>query len=165
MLPINKKAPAFSLPDQNGKTHKLSDYLGQYVLLYFYPKDDTPGCTLEACSMRDMLPNFKKLKCKVFGISVDSVASHKDFAKKHKLTFTLLADEKKKVVEKYGAWQERSMYGKKFMGTARVSYLIDPQGKVARVYEKVKPETHSDQVLADLAELRLLAKATNKTKK
>lgn len=154
MQPIGRKAPGFSLPDQKGNVHKLSDYLGQYVLLYFYPKDDTPGCTVEACSMRDMLPNFKKIKCKVFGISVDSVESHKDFAKKHKLTFTLLSDEKKKVVEKYGVWQERSMYGKKFMGTVRASYLIDPKGKIARVYEKVKPETHADEVLADLMALR-----------
>lgn len=150
MLKLNSKAPAFSLPDQKGKIHKLPDYLGQYVLLYFYPKDDTAGCTKEACMIRDDFPNFKKLKCKVLGISIDSVDSHKDFAKKYSLPFILLSDEKKKVVEKYGVWQEKSMYGRKYMGTVRNSYLIDPKGKIVKIYEKVNPATHAEEVLKDL---------------
>jgi peroxiredoxin Q/BCP len=152
-LTIGKKAPAISLPDQNGKTHQLKDYLGQWVLVYFYPKDDTTGCTKEACQLRDSLPRFTKLKAVVLGISVDTVASHKKFAGKYKLPFTLLADEKKEVVEKYGVWQEKSMYGRKYMGTVRTSFLIDPSGKIAKIYEKVKPELHAAEVLADLQTL------------
>ena len=154
MLKINSKAPAFSLPDQKGKIHKLSDYLGQYVLIYFYPKDDTPGCTKEACMIRDVFPDFKKTKSKVLGISVDSVESHKKFAEKYKLPFTLLSDENKKVVEKYGVWQEKSMFGKKYMGTMRTSFLVDPNGKIVKIYEKVKPEIHAEEVLKDLKELK-----------
>lgn len=150
---INKLAPDFTLPDQDGKKHKLSDYKGEWILLYFYPKDDTPGCTTEACTLRDNLPKFGKLKAKVFGISVDSVASHKKFADKYKLPFTLLADEDKKVVEKYGVWQEKSMYGRKYMGTVRNSYLINPEGKIVKIYEKVKPADHAQQVLDDIKEL------------
>ncbi len=152
-LKIGSKAPAISLPDQNGKIQKLSDYLGQWVLVYFYPKDDTPGCTTEACSLRDNLPKLGKLKAKVFGISTDSVASHKKFAEKYKLTFTLLADVDKKVVEKYGVWAEKSMYGRKYFGVLRNSYLIDPQGKIVKIYEKVKPATHAEEVLEDLKTL------------
>lgn len=152
-LKINQKAPDFSLPDQDGKKHKLSDYKGQWVLLYFYPKDDTPGCTKEACAMRDNLPKFGKTKAKVFGISVDSVASHKKFTDKYKLNFTLLADEDKKVVNKYGVWQEKSMYGRKYFGTVRDSFLINPEGKIVKIYNKVKPEQHATEVLADLKEL------------
>ena len=152
-LKIGSKAPAISLPDQNGKIQKLSDYLGQWVLVYFYPKDDTPGCTTEACSLRDNLPKLGKLKAKVFGISTDSVASHKKFAEKYKLTFTLLADVDKKVVEKYGVWAEKSMYGRKYFGVLRNSYLIDPQGKIIKIYEKVKPATHAEEVLEDLKTL------------
>ncbi len=149
-IKINQKAPDFSLPDQDGNKHKLSDYKGQWVLLYFYPKDDTPGCTTEACILRDNFPAFKKIKTKVFGISVDSVASHKKFETKYKLPFTLLADEDKKIVEKYGVWQEKSMYGKKYMGTVRNSYLINPEGKIVKIYEKVKPAMHAEEVLADI---------------
>ncbi len=152
-IEINKKAPDFVLPDQDSNKHKLSDYKGQWVLLYFYPKDDTPGCTTEACTLRDNLPTFTKIKAKIFGISVDSVASHKKFAEKYKLPFTLLADEDKKVVEKYGVWQEKSMYGRKYMGTVRNSYLVNPDGKIAKIYEKVKPAEHATQVLADLTTL------------
>ena len=154
MLKINSKAPVFSLPDQKGKIHKLSDYLGQYILIYFYPKDDTPGCTKEACTIGEAFPDFKKMKCKVFGVSVDSVKSHKKFVEKYKLPFTLLSDEKKKVVKKYGVWQEKSMYGKKYMGTVRTSFMIDPKGKIAKIYEKVKPEIHAKEVLDDLKELK-----------
>lgn len=153
-LKIGSKAPAISLPDQNSKIQKLSDYLGQWVLVYFYPKDDTPGCTTEACSLRDNFPKLGKLKAKVFGISTDSVASHKKFAEKYQLPFTLLADVDKKVVEKYGVWAEKSMYGRKYFGILRNSYLIDPQGKIVKIYEKVKPATHAEEVLEDLKTLQ-----------
>lgn len=149
-IKVGAKAPAINLPDQDGKQHKLSDYLGQWVLVYFYPKDDTSGCTTEACALRDNLPKFGKLKAKVFGISTDSVASHKKFADKYKLPFTLLADEDKVTVNKYGVWAEKSMYGRKYFGTLRNSYLIDPKGNIAKIYEKVKPALHADEVLADL---------------
>lgn len=152
-LKVNQKAPDFTLPDQEEQTHKLSDYKGQWILLYFYPKDDTPGCTKEACSMRDNLPKFGKTKAKIFGISVDSVASHKKFADKYKLNFTLLADENKKVVEKFGVWQEKSMFGRKYFGTVRDSFLINPEGKIVKIYRKVKPEQHAAEVLADIKEL------------
>lgn len=152
-MEINKLAPDFNLPDQEGKKHKLSDYKGQWVLVYFYPKDDTPGCTTEACTLRDNFPAFKKLKIQVFGVSVDSIASHKKFADKYKLPFTLLADEGKKVVEKYGVWQEKSMYGRKYYGIVRNSYLINPAGKIAKIYEKVKPEVHAEEVLNDIKAL------------
>ncbi|HMQ01457.1 MAG TPA: thioredoxin-dependent thiol peroxidase [Candidatus Doudnabacteria bacterium] len=152
---IGSTAPNFSLPDQDGQKHKLTDYKGRWVLLYFYPKDDTPGCTTEACAMRDNLPKFGKLQAKVFGISVDSVASHKKFAEKHRLNFTLLADEDKAVVTKYGVWQEKSMYGRKYLGTVRNSFLISPQGKIAKIYRKVKPEQHAAEVLADINELSI----------
>ena len=154
MIKLNQKAPAISLLDQNGEQQKLSDYLGQWVLIYFYPKDDTPGCTTEACGLRDSFPKFGKLKVKVFGISTDSVASHKKFADKYKLPFTLLADTEKTVVEKYGVWAEKSMYGRKYFGILRNSYLVDPQGKIVRIYEKVKPAEHADQILADLKKLQ-----------
>lgn len=150
LLPINTQGPDFELPDQNGQLIRLSDYQGFWVLLYFYPKDDTPGCTKEACSIRDHFPDFTKLKVKVLGISVDSVTSHQKFAQKYNLPFTLLADENKEVVQKYGVWQEKNMMGRKYMGTIRTSYLINPDGKIDKVYEKVKPEIHAEQVLSDL---------------
>lgn len=154
LLKIGAKAPAISLPDQDGKQQKLSDYLGQWVLVYFYPKDDTSGCTTEACGLRDNFPKLGKLKAKIFGISTDSVESHKKFATKYKLPFTLLADTEKEVVNKYGVWAEKSMYGRKYFGTLRNSFLIDPKGKIAKIYEKVKPAVHADEVLADLKELQ-----------
>lgn len=151
---LGAAAPAINLLDQDGKQQKLSDYKGQWVLVYFYPKDDTPGCTTEACSFRDNLPKLDKLKVKVLGISTDSVASHKKFADKYKLPFTLLADVDKKVVEKYGVWAEKSMYGRKYFGVLRTSFLVDPNGKIVRVYEKVKPAVHVEQVMADLSALQ-----------
>ncbi len=151
---IGSTAPAINLPDQDGNKHKLSDYRGQYVLIYFYPKDDTSGCTTEACGIRDSFPRFNKLKAKVFGISADSVASHKKFATKYELPFTLLADEQKEVVQKYGVWGEKSMYGRQYFGINRTSFLVDPRGKIVRVYEKVKPAEHAEQVLADLKDLQ-----------
>jgi len=152
-LKIGSTAPAINLPDQNGEMHKLSDYKGQYVLIYFYPKDDTPGCTKEACGIRDSFPNFKKLNAKVLGISADTVAKHKKFADKYELPFTLLADENREVVEKYGVWDKKSLYGRIFMGINRTSFLVDPKGKIVRIYEKVKPVEHAAQVLADIKEL------------
>jgi len=152
-LKIGIKAPAFSLPDQTGKTHALKDYLGQWVLLYFYPKDDTPGCTKEACSLRDNWNGFKKLKAQVLGASVDSVKKHAKFAEKYDLPFTLLADEAHELVDAYGVWAKKKFMGREYMGILRTSFLIDPQGKIAKIYEEVKPEGHAAEVLADLKEL------------
>ena len=151
---VGAKAPSFSLLDQEGKKHSLSQYQGKWVLLYFYPKDDTSGCTKEACAIRDEFPAFKKLSCVVLGVSIDAVSSHSKFADKYDLPFTLLADEKKEVVKKYKVWQKKSMYGREYMGTLRTSFLINPKGMIAKVYEKVKPEIHADEVLADLKKLR-----------
>ena len=150
MIKAGTKAPVFSLPDQEGKMHKLADYQGQWVLLYFYPKDDTPGCTKEACTIRDAWPKFKKLKIHVFGVSVDSTKSHAKFVDKYDLPFTLLADADKEVVKKYGVWGEKKFMGRTYMGTSRMSFLIDPSGKIAKVYENVKPEEHAAEVLKDL---------------
>jgi peroxiredoxin Q/BCP len=147
-------APDFKLADQNGKVHKLSDYRGHWTLMYFYPKDDTTGCTKEACAIRDMMPNFKKLKLQVFGISIDSVKSHKKFEEKYDLPFTLLADEDKKVVEKYGVWGQKKFMGREYMGTLRTSFLVNPEGKIAKIYENVKPEMHANEILEDLKKLK-----------
>ena len=147
---VNKKAPKFTLLDQDGEKRSLSDYEGKKVLLYFYPKDDTPGCTTEACSFRDRLNELKPYKVQVLGVSCDDVKSHKKFADKFKLNFPLLADTEKKVVEKYGVWLEKSMYGRKYMGIQRDSFLIDEKGKVVKHYEKVKPADHVDEIIADL---------------
>jgi peroxiredoxin Q/BCP len=153
MLEVGKKAPAFNLPDQDGNKHMLSDYAGKWVLVYFYPKDNTPGCTKEACAIRDDWSEFKKLGAVVLGVSKDSVKSHRNFADKHSLPFTLLSDESTKMIDKYGAWQKKKMAGREYMGIVRMSYLVDPTGKVAKVYGKVKPPEHSAEVLADLKEL------------
>lgn len=147
-------APAFSLQDQTGATRSLKDYRGQWVLLYFYPKDDTPGCTKEACRFRDALPRFEGLKAVVLGVSKDSVESHARFAKKYGLPFTLLADPEHVVMDQYGAWGPKKFMGRTYDGTIRSSVLIDPTGKIAQVYPKVKPDEHADQVLADLKRLQ-----------
>ncbi|OHB17599.1 MAG: hypothetical protein A2734_01085 [Parcubacteria group bacterium RIFCSPHIGHO2_01_FULL_40_30] len=149
-LKTGQKAPDFELSDQGGKTHKLSDYRGQWVLLYFYPKDNTPGCVKEACSIRDSFPAFQKLKAKVLGVSADSVQSHKKFAEKYNLPFILLADDKKEVLKKYGVWGKKKFMGKEYYGTFRTSFLIDPKRKIAKIYENVKPEIHAQEVLDDL---------------
>jgi peroxiredoxin Q/BCP len=141
------------LKDQSGKAHRLSDYQGTPVVLYFYPKDDTPGCTTESCEFRDRLPKFKSQKAAVFGISILDEASKARFAKKYDLNFPLLADEDHAVAEKYGVWQEKSLYGKRFMGIARTTYLIDGDGKVAKRWDKVKVEGHADDVLDAIAQL------------
>ncbi len=159
LIDPGKKAPAFTLPDQDGVKHALKDGLGGPVVLFFYPKDDTSGCTAEACQFRDQLPDFTKAKAAVFGISPDSVESHRKFVDKHGLNFTLLADagrdadDHPKVCLKYGVWQEKSMYGRKYMGVVRTTYLIDPAGKVARRWDKVKVPGHAAEVLAAIREL------------
>lgn len=154
LLAAGQEAPEFSLPDQNGVTRRLSEYRGKWVVLYFYPKDDTPGCTTEACSMRDNLPHFNQIEAVVLGVSVDSVKSHKKFVEKYQLPFTLLADEQKLVVKRYGVWAEKSFMGKKYMGTERTTYLLNPVGIIEKVYEKVNPETHIEELIADLATLQ-----------
>lgn len=147
------QAPDFALKDQSGKEHRLSDYQGKWVLVYFYPRDDTPGCTTEACGIRDQWAQFGKLKAQVFGVSADSVASHQKFAQKFKLPFPLLADEEKKMVKAYGVWGQKQFMGKSYLGIHRTSFLIDPKGRIAKVYEKVKPDLHAEEVLKDLADL------------
>jgi thioredoxin-dependent peroxiredoxin len=150
---VGKRPPEFALPDQNGKEHSLKDYVGKWVLIYFYPKDDTPGCTIEACTIRDQFKDFKKIGAVVLGISTDSVKSHKKFADAYELPFTLLADEHKEVVGKYGVFGEKKFMGRTYMGTNRTSFLIAPDGKIAKVYERVKPEAHAAEVINDLKKL------------
>lgn len=150
MLELHTPAPDFTLPDQNGMLHTLSAYKGSWVLIYFYPKDDTPGCTKEACQLRDTFPSFEKVNAKVFGVSADTVQSHKKFADKYNLPFTLLADPEKKMLEAYGVWQEKKFMGRTYMGIVRASFLIDPNGVVVKVYPKVLPEKHAAEVLVDL---------------
>ena len=147
LIEPGKKAPAFALKDQKGETHRLSDYAGQHLILYFYPKDDTPGCTQESCDFQDMLPRLKARKAAVLGISILDEASKAKFADKHGLTFPLLADASHEVAEKYGVWQEKSNYGKKYMGIARTTYLIGPDGKVEERWDKVKVDGHAGKVI------------------
>lgn len=153
-LAIGTPAPDFTLFDQDAAEHTLRNYQGKWVLLYFYPKDDTPGCTTEACSFRDNLPRFANADVTILGISTNSVKSHKKFAEKFGLPFALLADVEKKVVHDYNVWQPKKFMGREYMGTLRTSFLINPEGKIAKVYEHVKPAIHADQVLADLASLQ-----------
>jgi thioredoxin-dependent peroxiredoxin len=145
-----KKAPAFSLKDQDGKTRRLADYAGRPVVLYFYPKDDTPGCTKEACAFRDNLPRFKPSKAVVLGVSILDEASKARFAEKYDLPFPLLADPDHSVAEKFGVWQKRSLYGRTYMGIARTTYLIGPDGKVAKRWDNVKVDGHAEAVLEAL---------------
>ncbi|MCI0626974.1 MAG: thioredoxin-dependent thiol peroxidase [Acidobacteria bacterium] len=151
LLEAGAKAPDFDTTDQNGKEVTLKDYRGKRVVLYFYPKDDTPGCAKEACAFRDHFAEFKKLGVEILGVSVDNATSHKTFAEKFKLPFTLLADTNQKIVEAYGVWGEKTLYGRKYMGTNRVTYLINESGYIAAVFPKVKPEEHADEILALLA--------------
>ena len=141
------KAPLFECKDQDGNTVKLSDYKGKKVILYFYPKDDTPGCTAEACNLRDNFSDLQKEGYEVLGVSIDSEKSHKKFIEKYQLPFTLLADTDKQIVEQYGVWVEKSMYGKKYMGTARVTFLIDQNGLIEDIIEKVDTKAHTAQIL------------------
>ncbi|KKP65666.1 MAG: hypothetical protein US74_C0034G0010 [Parcubacteria group bacterium GW2011_GWA2_38_13] len=147
------KAPDFSLPDQNNKIHNLKDYLGKWIVLYFYPKDDTPGCIKEACGFRDATADFMKNGIVVLGISKDSVSSHKKFADKYKLNFPLLSDESKEVTKSYGAWGEKKFMGRVYQGTKRNTYLINPKGEIKKEYLNVNPIFHSTQILKDIEEL------------
>ncbi len=140
-------APKFTAKDQNGKEISLNDFKDKFVILYFYPKDDTPGCTAEACSYRDNYQNLQTLGFEVIGISTDDEKSHKKFEQKHELPFTLIADTDQKIVNDYGVWVEKNMYGKKYMGTARKTFLIDKEGKVARIISKVDTKNASQQLL------------------
>ncbi|MCA9402286.1 MAG: thioredoxin-dependent thiol peroxidase [Candidatus Omnitrophica bacterium] len=153
-LKENDKAPGFNLPNQDGEKVKLTDFKGKWLLLYFYPKDNTPGCTKEACTMQENLKQFNKLDFAVVGASTDSVASHKKFAEKFGLAFDLLADEDQILVKDYGVWGKKKFMGKEYLGINRSSFLIDPKGKIAKIYAKVKPEEHADEVLADLKEIQ-----------
>lgn len=152
--PSGSQAPDFPLPDQDGKVHSLRDYLGQWLLLYFYPNDDTPGCTTEACGIRDRWAEFTKAGLSVVGISANDVKSHAKFARKYDLPFTLLADDELKAVNAYGVWQEKKFMGRTFMGTVRTSFLIDPKGEIVKVYEKVRADEHAGQILQDFIELK-----------
>ena len=154
MVEENKNAPAFSLTDQDGKNVSLKDFKGKNVVLYFYPKDNTSGCTKEACNFRDEFPDFKKLKAVILGVSPDSVSSHKKFEDKYNLPFRLLSDEKKDVLEKYGVWKEKSMYGRKYMGVERSTFIIDKTGKVKKIFRKVKVDGHNKEVMEALKELK-----------
>jgi len=149
MLAVDSKAPDFSLKDKDGKIHKLSDYEGKWKVVYFYPKDDTPGCTKEACGFQDNYKIYKEKEIEVIGISKDSVESHTKFVKKYDLNFTLLADPEKKVIQEYGAWGKKKFMGREFDGVFRISYLIDPDGIVKKVYEKVKSDVHATEILED----------------
>ncbi|HKH64151.1 MAG TPA: thioredoxin-dependent thiol peroxidase [Solirubrobacterales bacterium] len=153
MLSEGDKAPAFTLPDQNGDKVKLSDLKGQTVVLYFYPKANTSGCTTQACGVRDRKADYVAAGAKVIGISPDEVKDIDKFAGKFDLDFTLLADADQAVAEKYGTWVEKSMYGRKYMGVARATFIIDPKGKIAKVFPKVQPKKHDDIVLKALDEL------------
>lgn len=146
LIDPGRKAPAFALKDQQGRTHTLSDYAGRPVILYFYPKDDTPGCTKEACAFEDNLPKFKTRKAVVLGASILDERSKAKFADKYHLTFPLLADPDHAVAEKYGVWQKKSLYGREFMGIVRTTYLIGPDGKVARRWDNVKVDGHAEEV-------------------
>ena len=147
LVDAGKKAPAFSLKDQEGKTHRLADYSGRPVVLYFYPKDDTSGCTKEACAFQDHLPKFNSGKAAILGVSILDEASKARFAAKYGLSFPLLADADHEVAEKYGVWKKKSLYGRSFMGIARTTYLIDREGKVAKRWDNVKVDGHAGQVL------------------
>lgn len=148
------KAPDFTLPDQKGKEHSLSDYRGKWVLVYFYPKDDTPGCTTEACTLQDNRTKYSRQKAVILGISPDGVESHSSFARKFGLKFTLLADEDRKVVRRYGVWGQKKFMGREYEGVHRVSFLVDPDGRIAKVYPDVKPAEHADEVLEDIKALK-----------
>jgi peroxiredoxin Q/BCP len=157
-LEEGEKAPAFTLTDDSGKKVKLADFKGSPVVLYFYPKDDTPGCTREACAFRDRSSELKKLGAKVFGVSPDDVASHVKFRDKFKLNFALLADPDHQVAEKFGAWREKNMYGKKSMGIVRSTFLIGADGVVKKVWRSVKVDGHDSAVVEALTQLKDKAK-------
>ncbi|WP_314731077.1 thioredoxin-dependent thiol peroxidase [Oribacterium parvum] len=150
MLEVGTKAPDFTLPDQNGNMHSLSEYRGKKVILYFYPKDNTPGCTKQACGFAERYPQFIEKGAVVLGISKDSVASHKKFEEKYGLPFTILSDPKLVAIQAYDVWQEKKNYGKTYMGVVRTTYLIDEEGKIAKAFDKVKAADNPEQMLGEL---------------
>ena len=150
MLEVGTKAPDFTLPDQNGNMHSLSEYRGKKVILYFYPKDNTPGCTKQACGFAERYPQFIEKGAVVLGISKDSVASHKKFEEKYGLPFTILSDPELVAIQAYDVWQEKKNYGKTYMGVVRTTYLIDEEGKIAKAFDKVKAVDNPEQMLGEL---------------
>lgn len=153
MLETGTIAPAFTLQDQDGVTHSSDELKGKWSIIYFYPKDDTPGCTKEACTIAEIYQDFSSMGVTVFGVSKDSIASHKKFAEKYNLPFTLLADTDTQMIADYEALVEKSMFGKKIRGTARITYIINPEGKIEKAYKKVTPADHAVELLKDLEEL------------
>jgi peroxiredoxin Q/BCP len=147
LLQAGQKAPDFTATDQDGKTVSLAEYRGRKVIIYFYPKDDTPGCTREACAFRDNLPNFEQTGVEVLGVSVDSEKAHRKFADKYQLPFRLVSDADKAIVEAYGVWGMKKFMGREYMGTNRVTYLVGEDGNIEQVWPKVKPETHAAEIL------------------
>ncbi len=151
MLEVGMKAPDFTLADKDGKSVSLSDFLGKKVVLYFYPRDNTPGCTRQACAFAGSYAQFREKNVEVIGISKDSVASHVKFAEKYSLPFILLSDPELTAIQAYGVWQEKKQYGKVSMGVVRTTFLIDEEGNIAAVMPKVKPDTNAEEILASLA--------------
>ena len=154
LIEEGRKAPAFSLKDQAGKTHSLKDYAGRPVVLYFYPKDDTPGCTTEACNFRDALPDFSTIKATILGVSVLDTSSKAKFAAKHELNFPLLSDQTADVAKMYGVWKEKNLYGRRTWGVARTTFWIGGDGRIKKIYKKVDTAKHAEDVLADLRAAR-----------
>ena len=154
MLETGSKLPQFSLPDQHGKVHNMGDYKDLWIIIYFYPKDLTPGCTTEACNFQEALPDFNSIDAVIFGISKDSVDKHKKFADKYNLQFSLLSDENSDVCEQFGVWQKKRLYGKEYMGIMRTTFVVNPDGKIVRVYQKVKVKEHHTEILNDLKVLK-----------
>jgi peroxiredoxin Q/BCP len=150
MLSTGEKAPEFTLPDSNGSPVQLKDFRGKNVVLYFYPRDLTPGCTKQACSFNDALGSIRKRGAVVLGVSADTVESHKKFADKHGLQFPLLSDTEKKVIKSFGVWQKKSLYGRSFMGIVRTTFVIDAKGIIRAVFPKVKVDGHADEILKSL---------------
>jgi peroxiredoxin Q/BCP len=154
MVEEGKKAPAIKLKNQDDKTVSLNDFKDQNIVLYFYPKDNTSGCTKEACNFRDEFPKFGKLDAVILGVSPDLVKSHKKFAEKYNLPFDLLSDEKKEVVQKYDVWKEKNMYGRKYMGVVRSTFIIDKNKKIRKIFSKVKVADHNKEVMEALKEIK-----------
>ena len=152
MIEVGTKAPAFELPDENGTVHTLEEYKGQKVILYFYPRDNTSGCTAQACAFGDLMPAFREKGAVIVGVSKDTVASHKKFKEKYELPFTLLADPELKAIKAYDVWHEKNMYGKKSFGVVRTTYLIDEDGVIVKAFEKVKAKDNPAQMLGELGE-------------
>ena len=154
MIKVNTKAPDFSLLSTNGEKQKLKNLIGKYVVIYFYPKDDTPGCTIETNDFNKLLPKFKKLNCEIFGISKDTIKSHDKFREKFKIKFDLLSDEEIKVLKKYKVWGKKKFMGREFMGIIRSTFLIDKKGKIIKIWNDVKVKDHAKEVLETLKSLK-----------